>query len=652
MPSPTTCLTPRSYRSCTPSMRRGASSPRSPKPSWNVRERVLELRKQHLPSPWPPNDRHVGVILIGHSMGGFIATDTLLRILDERRASSSSASSSPCFPLIHGILTFDTPLNGLARSMFVYGAFSNYQKVSSVFNLMTALTAATPTALSRLASRRALATAAGRISKPAGAGGRSNPAWKAWQLVALRTGAAGVVAAGGVLAFQHRRTLLAAARHARRNGLGGSAAAARAEVTRRVRRSIDALGQGLAYLNRGNVGASFAWLADHFAFVGPLLRPGQLAGRLERLGRVRGVGVRCVYASLGENGVWEGGLFVPERTFCAVPTRTPTTKSPEAGGERKEEGQEEDGRGTAKRSRSSSVTLDGVAVNGNDGNNASAERLFVRQVIAGAEDEIAAHVGMFRRERNLEYDRMVNNAAGWAVEWANDERDVYEPEPELEPGSTVAEEESTRQEEMSTEAMVAEMADMDAITRAVDGDGGVAQAEKVILEGEAKAGLASRARDEDDGEMMLDDNVADGGQIPDESPLDIAAAASLVPLPDETDIDIADQASPGEPFAQDEAAERKRAYLEQLVGIAQQTGTRLRSYMPSIPTVAMEMPKLSMPAVSLPAMPTLPNVGFPSRIYPFSKASRADPGLGEVKEEGVEESNVDAGPVSDMRDQE
>ncbi|KAL1840383.1 hypothetical protein VTJ49DRAFT_509 [Mycothermus thermophilus] len=598
-----------------------------------LKERVLELRKQHLPNPWPPNDRHVGVVLIAHSMGGFIATDTLFRILDSR-----PSPTGPIFPLIHGILTFDTPLNGLARSMFVYGAFSNYQKVSSVFNLMTALTAATPAAISRLTSR----TAAGRITKPVPTNrSTNNPAWKAWQLIALRTGAAGVVAAGGVLAFQHRRTLLAAARHAKRNGLGGSAAAARGEIARRVRSSMDALGQGLAYLNRGNVGASFAWLGDHFAFVGPLLRPGQLVGRLERLGRVKGVGVRCVYASLGENGVWEGGLFVPERTFCAVPALAAAAEV-KAG----DEVDRNDESGARRSSRSSSVTIDGVAVNDNGGENDSAARLFVRQVIAGAEDEIAAHVGMFRRERNLEYERMVIDAAGWVVERVNDETDVYEPEPE----PKVAETEEAGQAEATSEETVTEMADMDAVASAVDGDGGVGQAEEVILKSEGK--VTQGARGDDDVEMMFAGAIVNGDAIPDESPLDIAAAASLVPLPDDADIDI-DQASPGEGSAQDEAAERKRAYLEQLMGIAQQTGTRLRSYMPSMPTVAVEMPKISMPAVSLPSMPNLPSVAIPSRVYPFSKTSPVDAASAEESGEGkIESSNVDAGLTNDRRDQE
>lgn len=29
----------------------------------------MNLRKEHLDTPWPPNDRSVGVILVAHSMG-------------------------------------------------------------------------------------------------------------------------------------------------------------------------------------------------------------------------------------------------------------------------------------------------------------------------------------------------------------------------------------------------------------------------------------------------------------------------------------------------------------------------------------------------------------------------------------------------------
>ncbi|EAQ88818.1 hypothetical protein CHGG_05437 [Chaetomium globosum CBS 148.51] len=427
----------------------------------------MNLRKAHLDSPWPPNDRKVGVILVAHSMGGFVATDCLFRILDEHRQTpppDGAAAPTPIFPLIQGILAFDTPLNGLARSMFVYGAFSNYQKVSHVFNIMTALSAATPAALSRLASKRALRSATNRIAKSTTATRTTtSPAWKAWQLIALRTGTVGVIAAGGVAAFAHRRQILEGVRSVR--------ALTRADIVQGYQQSVGAVGQGLAYVNRGNVGQSFAWLADHFTFVGALLKQNELTRRLERLAGLRGVGVCDVYASLGENGYWSGGYFVLERTFCAVPGRG----EPEG-------------------------------------------RLFVRHVVEGAKDEIAAHVGLFRK-----------------------------------------------------------------------GDNG------------------------------------DDDEVPDESPIDIAAAASLVPLPDEIDEQLSGDTGDA---GGDGKVDQKRAYLRHLFGVAQQTGTSLRSYLPSkLPTV--EMPKVSIPAVNLPSMPAMPSVPsmpampsmlMPTRINPFSKA--------------------------------
>lgn len=131
-----------------------------------------------------------------------MASDTLFLILNERLAAAekeASDSDLPIFPLIQGILTFDTPFNGLARSMFVYGAFSNYQKVSSVFNVMTALSAA-PAAFGKTAFRRNAASLPSR--------GSSNPAWRGWQLVAVRTGTVGAIAAGGVAAYMHRQQIV------------------------------------------------------------------------------------------------------------------------------------------------------------------------------------------------------------------------------------------------------------------------------------------------------------------------------------------------------------------------------------------------------------------------------------------------------------
>ncbi|KAK4119640.1 hypothetical protein N657DRAFT_626456 [Parathielavia appendiculata] len=485
-----------------------------------LKERVMELRKAHLEDPWPPNDRRVGVVLVAHSMGGFVASDCLFRILDDHR---ENGSLGPIFPLIQGILAFDTPLNGLARSMFVYGAFSNYNKVSNVFNIMTAISAATPAALSRLASKRAISTATGRISKRSVA---SSPAWKAWQLIAMRTGTVGVIAAGGVAAYMHRKKILEGVRTVR--------SLTKDDIVQGYQQSVDALGQGLAYINRGNVGESFAWLSDHFTFVGALLKQNELNRRLERLAALRGVGVCDVYASLGENGYWSGGYFVPERTFCAIPAKD----EPEA-------------------------------------------KLFVRHVVEGATDEIAAHVGMFKKDKNKDYERMINDSAKLIVDWFNDQTELYDDPKFAEPPP-------------------AEPEETEAIAKVVDSEG-VAQTKDLTRNAE-NGGV-------EDTEMSADD------EVPDESPIDIAAAAALVPLPDDIEHDLSDSA--GESGKTDQ----KKAYLRHLFGVAQSTGTSLRSYLPSkLP--AVEMPKVSMPALSLPdmpPMPSMPSVSLPTRINPFAR---------------------------------
>ncbi|KAK4182174.1 hypothetical protein QBC35DRAFT_191498 [Podospora australis] len=483
-----------------------------------LRERVMELRKAHLDKPWPPNDRSVGVVLVAHSMGGFVASDCLFRILDERRNDENATGT--IFPYIQGILAFDTPYNGLARSMFVYGAFSNYQKVSNVFNVMTALSAAAPATLSRLASRRAVSAATGRIAKRPS----SSTVWKAWQLVAMRTGTVGVIAAGGVAAYMHRKKIIEGMRTVR--------SLTKEDVVQGYQQSVDALGQGLAYINRGNIGESFAYLSDHFTFVGSLLKQNELNRRLERLAALKGVGISDIYASLGENGYWSGGYFVPERTFCAIPVK-----------------------------------------------DHPAEHLFTRHVIEGAKDEIVAHINLFKPDMNKNFEMMTNDAAQLVVNWFNNDREIWDDPKFAEPAPADSEE---------TEEMA----------KAVDEEG------------------LPKAAEEKAGEKVAegDTEMADEDSIPEESPIDIAAAAALVPLPDDIGADGADTGD------KTEASEQKRVYLRHLFGIAQETTTSLKSYIPSkLPSV--EMPKVSMPNMptvnmpSMPAMPSMPSMSMPSRPF-------------------------------------
>lgn len=299
------------------------------------------------------------------------------------QAEDDSAAKNQLFPLIQGILAFDTPYNGLARSMFVYGAFSQYQKVSSVWNIMSATSAG-------LLSVRSLSSvsklSSGTAARSAMSVARS-PGWKTWQNLAVKSGAVGAIAAGGVAAYRNREAIVKSIRNMNRSSIKDGAA-----------QGYNALGEGLAYINRDNVGQSFAWLSSHFKFVGALMRQKELMERLERLAALKGIGVRNIYTSMGENGYWTGGYFVPERTFCAIPA------------------------------------------SGQDSND-----LFTRNVNTLAEDEIQAHISMFRPELNDNYEHMSETARDLVVSWFLDDAELIDP-PKVENTPPVTAEASTVQD--------------------------------------------------------------------------------------------------------------------------------------------------------------------------------------------------------------
>ncbi|TVY61883.1 hypothetical protein Focb16_v013808 [Fusarium oxysporum f. sp. cubense] len=504
-----------------------------------LKEQVMEIRKRKSEKPWPPHDRDVGVVLVAHSMGGFVAADTLFLAINDR--ANNGDENDPLFPLIQGILTFDTPYNGLARSMFVYGAFSNYQKVNSVFNVMTAISAAAPASLARLSARRAATTAVTSSTR--------GPQWKTWQLVAVKTGTVGAIAAGGVAAYMNREAII--------QGMKSMKNINKESVAESYRQGMDALGQGLAYINRGNVGKSFAWLSDHVTFVGALLRQKELNRRLERIGSLKGVGMHDFYCSLGENGYWSGGYFVPERTFCAVPEESHP-----------------------------------------------AYPIFERCVMPKAEDEIEAHLNMFRPERHRGYEEMTDKSAELIKEWFQSEENVFDdPKFRETPPEETEETETTKE---------------------------ILEKDPGQTEGDEKAeGANDKDGDNDTG-------------LPDESPLDIANAASLVPLPDDKGEGIV-----GDADIEGADTVEKRTYLNYLFGVAQQTGADAKGWLPNkIP----QMPNLP----SMPNMPSMPKV--PSSVSSLGNVSMPSVRIwgkkdGEAQEESKETQGNENQAVEDKGDQ-
>lgn len=204
------------------------------------------------------------------------------------------------FPLIHGLLTFDTPYAGLSRSMFAYGAFNQYQNISSLFNFYSTI--------------RSLGTGAStaHIASNESHGG-GNVGWRRWKALAARTGTYRAIVAGGAAAYANRAEIEAYLSKINTQNISESWPKVNRETI------SEGVSQALTYVSRDSVGQGFAWLSGHLKFAGALMKQAQLQTRLQRLMEMRGIGVVNLYTSLGENGYWSGGYFVSKRTFCAVP---------------------------------------------------------------------------------------------------------------------------------------------------------------------------------------------------------------------------------------------------------------------------------------------------------------------------------------------
>jgi hypothetical protein len=295
---------------------------------------------------------------------------------------SSNPDLKLMFPLIQGVMAFDTPYNGLARAMFAYGAFSQYQSISSMWNVLSTVSTSVPAFLGSAASASASPSAVSAAASSTQVAASQNPSWKRWQLLAARTGTIGAIAAGGVAAYMHREAILNSLSKINRENISNikykESLSKLGDINYR-----DNLSQGLAYVSRESIGEGFAWMASHLKFVGALMKQAQLTTRLERLSQLKGVGLVNIYTSLGENGYWTGGYFVPKRTFCAIPTEK------------------------------------------------EAAKIFTEQANPKAANEIEAHCSMFRPEKNERYEEMVERSRGFVLQWLkHDPRrlvDEYKP---------------------------------------------------------------------------------------------------------------------------------------------------------------------------------------------------------------------------------
>ncbi|KAL8857523.1 MAG: hypothetical protein Q9178_005851 [Gyalolechia marmorata] len=288
-------------------------------------------------TPSPTVDPSVRTILVGHSMGGIVAAETLLHIISDEpippsrspkdfstpssaahTTLSSTSTSGPSqkeynsinneqphafmFPYVQGILAFDTPYLGLSPSVIAHGAESHYRSASSAYTAFSELAGAfgygastnpspnsrqqTPKAALPVPPQHAKENPLSASITAASDDAAATPTWQRLGKYAMFAGAAGAVAAGGAA----------------------------------------------AYLKKDALSSGWSWVGSHLEFVGCLVRGEELKQRLERIVKAdkeRGVGFADLYTVLGrgaDGGVGGlgakkiGGLGEGEgRTFCNVP---------------------------------------------------------------------------------------------------------------------------------------------------------------------------------------------------------------------------------------------------------------------------------------------------------------------------------------------
>lgn len=254
----------------------------------------------------PTVDPSVHVFLVGHSMGGIVAAETLLLLSSEQpipaktstedtNGASEDAGTDPdravepgcfMFPHIQGVLAFDTPYLGIAPGVLAYGAEGHYRNASSAYNTFSDV--AGMLGLGRNSRGSGTRQSSGpSIHDPNADVGRVPPAQR-WGRYAMYAGAAGVIAAGGAAAM---------------------------------------------YSQRQRLTDGWDWASSHLAFVGCLARAQELRDRLSALSKVhreRGIACTNFYTCLNVQAtplneaqanrlISQRILRSQLRTFCALP---------------------------------------------------------------------------------------------------------------------------------------------------------------------------------------------------------------------------------------------------------------------------------------------------------------------------------------------
>lgn len=270
-------------------------------PLHRLQNKVIDLEVAN-GTPSPTVDPSVHTVLVGHSMGGIVAAETLISIINEQPIhsggsvhSSSSAGGDPSllmFPYIQGILAFDTPYLGISPGVVAHGAEGHWNTASAAYSAYSNVTNAFkwggkaspgPESSAMEASKMLPApSTAAKAVNDSNADAAAAPLWQRYGRVALFAGAAGAVAAGGAA----------------------------------------------AYMKRDQLSEGWSWVGSHLEFVGSLARPEELKKRLSsvvNLSESQDIGFTNMYTCLGHavetqsKSSWSGKVLGSDRTFCNLP---------------------------------------------------------------------------------------------------------------------------------------------------------------------------------------------------------------------------------------------------------------------------------------------------------------------------------------------
>ena len=354
-------------------------------------------------TPSPTIEPSVHTVLIGHSMGGIVAAETLLAVTSDKPVPSGAnlsdatdafpsmaANTEPTteskaaethetptfmFPHITGILAFDTPYLGISPGVVAHGAEQHYKTATTAYTGLTELAGAFGyggskshnSTRSQQQNQKMLTQGADALSASMTAGASADGSgggagWQKWGKYAMFAGAAGAVAAGGAA----------------------------------------------AYLKRDTITEGWSFIGSHLEFVGCLARGEELKTRLEqvvKLNKDRGVGFANLITVLGKaapamkkDGTTVAGGFVEigavegiapnERTFCTIPK--------------------------SEKNR----------------------RFFEKAKNDKAADEMAAHMGMFTAKENSGYYPLGERSRDLIAQWINPEQSEWYKESQAKGGAT------------------------------------------------------------------------------------------------------------------------------------------------------------------------------------------------------------------------